>query len=114
MEIDVRSLDAIGEAPPPTDRWGDCTGPWRRPADVYRCVDQSGRLLYVGMSWAVLDRLRQHRMSARKTWWDLVARIEVERFATANAASQVEMATIRSERPIYNKLGKPNSLEAAP
>lgn len=69
--------------------------------DLYRHFDKAGNLLYVGISISTVSRLAQHRCGS--AWYDQIARITVEKFASAKAASEAERSAIRTERPIHNK-----------
>lgn len=67
---------------------------------LYRHYDADGVLLYVGISRSVTARLAQH---ADSPWDHLIARVEVERFATREEAEEAEREAIKNERPIYNR-----------
>lgn len=77
-------------------------------AAVYRAYSADGRLLYVGVSERLQNRMQQHKYT--KTWWGEVARITATFYPgdglTAHAA---ERAAIKSEQPLYNShpLGGP-------
>lgn len=73
---------------------------WRGRFTVYRCYDTSGRLLYVGYSADIAERLRQHRRSS--PWFSGVDRITVKVFRTRVEASNAEMDAIRTEWPLHN------------
>jgi len=76
------------------------SSPTSAPASVYRAFDESGELLYVGMSSGPRERFNQHAKD--RPWWDEVARIEVERFPTRAEAARAEVEAIRTERPLHN------------
>lgn len=67
--------------------------------DLYRHYDAFGRLLYVGISLSAAVRLSQHRASP---WYDEIARIEIQKFATRGEAEVAEMIAIAEEQPRYN------------
>lgn len=68
--------------------------------ELYRHFDDKGQLLYVGVSLSTCTRLAGHRVTA--CWFDLISRIEIERFETREAALSAEIRAIKDERPIYN------------
>lgn len=70
-----------------------------RQTCVYRLYDFAGRLLYVGLTLRVQDRVTAHR---RKPWGSLIARVETEWFTGRVAAKEAERAAIQSEGPIHN------------
>jgi len=67
---------------------------------LYRCFDRQGRLLYVGISFSALIRLKSH--VKQSAWAYKVARIDVEWLADRQRAADAERAAIRAERPMYN------------
>lgn len=73
--------------------------------DLYRHFDASGRLLYVGISFGAVARLQSHKRDGSE-WFNMIARVEVEKFHTRSAAKKAERKAIREERPIYNKAHK--------
>lgn len=82
-----------------------------RRCEVYRHFDANGALLYVGMGWSTLARLmRGHRKQSH--WFDQIARIEIERFPTREAAYKAEWDAIVKEKPRHNLAtpGKTGSL----
>lgn len=72
-----------------------------KPTALYRLLDASGRLLYVGIGYRVSARYRSH--AAEKDWWPLVASRTVEWFETREAAEVAEEAAINTEAPLFNK-----------
>jgi hypothetical protein len=70
---------------------------------VYRMYDSAGRLLYIGQSISLAERLGGHR--AGSEWWPDVRTIRVEPHADLLAARSAESAAIRAERPIHNRSG---------
>lgn len=71
-----------------------------QPTSLYRLFDAEGSLLYVGITVHFLQRVQQH--SVGQTWWEEVARIEVEHFADRLAAGAAEIHAINTESPRYN------------
>lgn len=74
----------------------------RRFADMcalYRFYDESGRLLYVGMTGNLPQRIADHEV---KRWYTLVAEIKIEWFPHKAAARLAERRAISGERPRYN------------
>lgn len=67
---------------------------------VYRCFDESGRLLYIGYSSDLPRRARQH--DAGTEWWPTVAKLRVQVFRTALEATAAERAAIENEGPAFN------------
>lgn len=67
---------------------------------LYRLYDQSGRLLYVGISKDPDQRWKEHKQLS--PWNREVSRGEVEWFTSRSAASVAEVAAIKSERPAHN------------
>lgn len=72
----------------------------KRPTDVYRLYDEQGRLLYIGISGNLPQRLMLH--SRDKEWWPRVSRAEAEEHPTRRAAFDAEYAAILSEAPLFN------------
>ena len=96
MEPKIR--DKMLEIPIKTSRH---PGPQRKtPTQVYRFYSQNGALLYVGLSMRVAQRVAQHRKSS---WWDQVARIEIETCPDRDAASVREKELIATLHPSYNR-----------
>lgn len=72
---------------------------------IYRAYDAEGRLLYIGMTNDLVQRIGQHQSSH---WiWD-VASITAETYPTRAEASTAECAAIRSEVPRWNVKSSPN------
>lgn len=70
------------------------------PTALYRMYDTRGRLLYVGITGRLPDRLGQHQDG--KPWWVEVESIRVEHFETREEASIAEITAIVNEGPEYN------------
>lgn len=67
---------------------------------VYRCYDESGRLIYIGSTSSMWDRLTQHRYD---TWWTpLLAKLRMQVFPTIEAARAAERVAILHEEPAFN------------
>lgn len=67
---------------------------------LYRAFDQSGALLYVGVSVSALERLRAHRRQSG--WFGDLATLTVQAFPDRFALEQAEREAIRDERPLWN------------
>lgn len=74
-----------------------------RPAELYRLYDAADRLLYVGVSCQVVERLRSNSHRCGKPWWSEVAYCTLESFPKGWQALEAEVSAIRRERPRYNK-----------
>lgn len=68
--------------------------------DLYRHYDNSGCLLYVGVSLNVFQRHKQHKVHAH--WIDDVSRVDVEKFSSRQEALAAERLAIRTENPKHN------------
>lgn len=79
-------------------RWGAPEAPVRTA--LYRLFDNSGALLYIGVSVSPEQRWMHH--AEHKTWWPEVAQINFEWHPTRNEALRREADAIRHERPRYN------------
>lgn len=73
------------------------------PHWVYRLFDQSGRLLYVGLTTQPARRLARHRSS--KAWWADVARVSWREYPCKLHGLGAEYWAIRRENPRYNRVG---------
>lgn len=69
-------------------------------AVVYRAFSPDGRLLYVGLSTSVGQRLVAHQQD--KDWWCDVASVTLTHFETRGQAAEAEVAAIRDENPVHN------------
>lgn len=73
---------------------------------VYRVYDAEGRLIYVGSTGNLVQRLRFHSYGYT-AWWNYQASKTVAKvYPDERAARDAEMAAIRSERPRWNITGK--------
>jgi len=70
-------------------------------ADLYRHFDKDGQLLYVGISFGAIARLQAHKRDA--DWFDNIARVEIQKFRTMEAAKKAERKAIQREKPIHNR-----------
>ena len=68
---------------------------------LYRHFDRDGNLLYVGVSWSVLERLRRHEKCS--PWFGEVDSIRLEKYPSRKELLKAELEAIRTERPLYNK-----------
>lgn len=71
-----------------------------RPTHLYRHFDSTGRLLYVGISYNVMKRMKDHSKASH--WFTEVSRIEVDLFPCRADAEIAEYRAIKAERPMYN------------
>lgn len=71
--------------------------------EVYRLYDGADRLLYVGYSGNLVERLRKHSHRNGQPWWPSVAYCTVERFPTQSDALAAEVEAIKAEAPAHNK-----------
>lgn len=72
----------------------------RDKTSVYRLFDCDGRLLYVGISMTLAQRIGQHQDA--KPWWGDVHTIQHESFKTRAEALAAEATAIRDEKPAHN------------
>jgi predicted GIY-YIG superfamily endonuclease len=71
---------------------------------VYRCFDDSGRLLYVGSTTNLFNRLTAH---ASTSWWSpTIAKVRATVHPDGLTARAIERRAIRDEIPRWNKTGK--------
>lgn len=68
---------------------------------VYRWFDSNGTLLYVGVTYDLERRRRNHRYGSG--WFQFAARSEVATYPTWGAALQAESAAIAAESPVFNR-----------
>lgn len=94
----------MSKQPTPTEAY------WRGKHVVYRMYED-GRLLYVGMSRNLPERIRTHRDHVVPSYWwhrHAVDRVVVRILPTREAAREAEIAAIRDEAPRYNVLNNPH------
>jgi hypothetical protein len=70
--------------------------------NLYRHFDADGALLYVGISFSAVTRLKAHMNSS--DWACDIAPVTIETHPTREAALEAEKAAIRRERPAHNKV----------
>lgn len=86
-------------------RWREEHTPATPPAPprhgyfVYRLWAEDGRLLYVGSSRALRNRLKRHR----DTWGDLIASATWQEHPDARTMLDAERHAIQTEHPALNK-----------
>lgn len=69
---------------------------------LYRWFDDRDRLLYVGISDAMLARVQSHILAS--SWMDFAARATIVRYATRREAAEAETAAIKDEQPLFNDI----------
>lgn len=67
---------------------------------LYRHFDADGALLYVGISLSAVQRLAQHKRSAK--WFAQIARVDVEWHHLRSLALSAEARAISTECPRFN------------
>jgi hypothetical protein len=82
----------------------DRAGSWG-PTQLYRFYDSEFRLLYIGVTGRLVDRITQHRTKAE--WWPLVAYLETEWHQSMYWALEAERAAIADEFPSFNRRSLP-------
>lgn len=75
---------------------------------LYRHFSSEGALLYVGISLSWPARTKAHVKGSR--WFDNVARVEIERFPSRQAALDAEREAIKSEHPQFNIIHNRNTV----
>lgn len=70
-----------------------------RPTDLYRFWDTRDRLLYVGISYRIENRLSEHR---RTKPWEEVAKVTIEHYPDRTTAEAAERHAIQTEHPKWN------------
>lgn len=71
-----------------------------KPSALYRCYDELGRLLYVGITNAGAGRWIKH--GHESAWWELTRRIDLEHYPTRADACAAERQIIRELQPMHN------------
>ncbi|WP_101791054.1 hypothetical protein [Nonomuraea indica] len=69
---------------------------------LYRYYDQQDRLLYVGITDALMERISSHIKSS--SWMDFASRSTIDRHPTRKAAETAEREAIKAERPLFNSM----------
>lgn len=84
-----------------------------RTTHIYRIYDVDEVLLYVGRSWDPHGRMQWHKRpwysSSLRYGFDLwrrMATYTISPAMTAAAAEDAEFRAIRTEKPVFNKLGR--------
>jgi excinuclease UvrABC nuclease subunit len=72
-----------------------------KETEVYRHFDKEGRLLYVGMGFQAVKRLRGHKKSSPR--FGQIARMTIVSYPRWEQARAVERRAISIEKPLYNK-----------
>jgi len=67
---------------------------------VYRFFDAEGRLLYVGSTFWLRDRLSCHRRNS--PWFELAERMESDEYVNEQTARFMESLAIATEAPLFN------------
>lgn len=67
---------------------------------LYRYFDESGGLLYVGVSLSPVYRMSRHRADSK--WFEKARSVTLEWFDCREDALTAEAAAIKSERPRFN------------
>lgn len=70
---------------------------------MYTCLDDTMRVIYVGITSSGIRRHREHAREA--AWWKRVAFMRVEHFTTRADLEAAESAAIDFHQPIYNTIG---------
>lgn len=120
--VDERSLGAYYGKPVPGPRELELNPPPppakpaparpRRKTDhwLYWFYDDSGDLLYIGITNSGVKRMEQH--GADKVWWPEVRNITVDHFSTREEAEAAEIAAIKQHLPKHNGMHNPRKREA--
>jgi predicted GIY-YIG superfamily endonuclease len=77
------------------------------PTFLYRLYDKEGHLLYVGITFNLRTRMRDHARD--QEWWPQVARRTMICYATREEASRAETEAIKTEHPRHNTQQQSNS-----
>lgn len=75
-----------------------------RPYTVYRAYNDHGKLLYVGVTKNIHQRMNQHK-TLKSVWFGQMERVEIQRYATPEEAGAIEYQAIANEKPQYNRMG---------
>jgi hypothetical protein len=74
--------------------------------DLYRWFDETGQLLYVGISISAYERAKDHRKT--KEWFREAKKMTIEQFATREQALEAEKTAIQNEKPLHNVVHSTN------
>jgi hypothetical protein len=69
------------------------------PHCLYRMFDDTGQLLYVGITGTLSQRFTNHH---EKPWWPNVADVTVEMHPNRDAVLAAEKTAIQTEKPLHN------------
>lgn len=72
-----------------------------RETTLYRCWDELGDLLYVGVTHDLTSRMKQHKYGT--DWYPQVARITATAHPVRMAALVAEAQAIEAESPLHNR-----------
>lgn len=67
---------------------------------LYRCYNKATRLLYVGMTNHLENRIKNHR--AGKVWWKYVDHLTFQQFRSRGELARAEADAIEKESPKFN------------
>src|SRR6201986_3880091 len=70
-------------------------------AQLYRCFDAEGNLLYVGATKNVFQRIIEHKVQSGH-WFRSVTRVEIQHFDSRKEALAAEAVAITLENPKHN------------
>ena len=70
-------------------------------AQLYRCFDAEGNLLYVGATKNVFQRIADHQ--AHSYWFRRVTRVDIQHFDSYKEALDAEAMAVNTEHPRVNK-----------
>lgn len=73
-----------------------------RPVAVYRLLDDTGGLLYIGASIDPAGRVATHRRY--QPWGSTIAQCTTDWFESPEQASAVERRAIAAEHPVHNRV----------
>lgn len=71
---------------------------------LYRHFDETGALLYVGISLSPIHRMLSHE---RSRWAQTIKTVTIEWFSSRQEARDAELAAILAEGPLHNIDGQP-------
>jgi hypothetical protein len=69
---------------------------------LYRFFDAEGVLLYVGLTYDLVQRFSQH--SVERWWWGQWATVTATRYVSRAELEAAERKAIKSEKPLYNEV----------
>jgi len=69
---------------------------------LYRFFDAEGVLLYVGLTYDLVQRFAQH--SVERWWWGHWATVTATRYDSRAELEAAERKAIKSEKPLYNEV----------